>query len=45
MQRARHLNVAAYLVKANLLPSTLASVVGDALRDRPALTDRAQAVS
>ncbi|TMD15979.1 MAG: response regulator [Chloroflexi bacterium] len=45
MQRARRLNVAAYLVKANLLPSTLASVVGDALRDRPALTDRAQAVS
>ena len=40
MQRAGHLNVA-----ANLLPSTLASVVGDALRDRPALTDRAQAVS
>jgi len=45
MQRARRLNVAAYLVKANLLPSTLASVVGDALRDRPALTDRAQAAS
>jgi CheY-like chemotaxis protein len=44
MQRARGLNVSAYLVKANLLPSTLASVVGEALRDRPAI-DQVQAVS
>ena len=44
MQRARGFNVSAYLVKANLLPSTLASVVGEALRDRPAI-DQVQAVS
>ena len=35
MQRARRLNVAAYLVKANLLPSTLAQVVSETLQDRP----------
>lgn len=35
MQRARGLNVAAYLVKANLLPSTLAQVISETLRDRP----------
>jgi CheY-like chemotaxis protein len=45
MERVRGFNVSAYLVKANLLPSTLASVVGDALRDRPAGIDQTQAVS
>jgi CheY-like chemotaxis protein len=45
MQRARGLNISAYLVKANLLPSTLASVVGDALRDRPAAMEPARAAS
>lgn len=35
IQRAQGLNVAAYLVKANLLPSTLARAVSDALHDRP----------
>ncbi|HYM50085.1 MAG TPA: response regulator [Candidatus Limnocylindrales bacterium] len=35
MQKAKGLNVSAYLVKANLLPSTLARVVSSALHDRP----------
>jgi CheY-like chemotaxis protein len=37
MQQARGMNISAYLVKANLLPSTLARVIGSALQDRPAI--------
>lgn len=43
MRRAKRFNVAAYLIKANLLPSTLAEVVGSALADRPIHLRQAQA--
>jgi CheY-like chemotaxis protein len=34
IEEAKRLSAAAYLVKANLLPSRLSEAVGDALRDR-----------